>query len=50
MPSAMPETTLHPEYYCIGPVIENHIEALQQIVIDYCGDLFINTSHILINR
>ena len=23
--SAMPETTLHPEYYCIGPVIENHI-------------------------
>jgi hypothetical protein len=32
------------------PVIENHIEALQQIVIDYCGDLFINTSHILINR
>ena len=32
------------------PVIEQHIPALEKIVADYCGDLFINTTRILINR
>ena len=32
------------------PVIEDHIPALEKIVIDYCGELFINTTRILINR
>lgn len=32
------------------PVIEGHLPALEKIVTDYCGDLFINTSRILINR
>ena len=32
------------------PVIEQHIPALQKIVQDYCGTLFINTTRILINR
>lgn len=32
------------------PVIEQHIPELQQIVVDYCGNLFINTTNILINR
>lgn len=32
------------------PVIEDHIPTLQKIVQDYCGSLFINTTHILINR
>lgn len=32
------------------PVIEDHIPALQKIVQDYCGTLFINTTRILINR
>lgn len=32
------------------PVIEQHIPALEKIVQDYCGTLFINTTHILINR
>lgn len=32
------------------PVIGEHIPALQKIVADYCGDLFIDTTRILINR
>ena len=32
------------------PVIEQHIPALEKIVTDYCGTLFINTTRILINR
>ena len=32
------------------PVIEQHIPALEKIVADYCGDLFINTTRLLINR
>ena len=34
----------------IDSVIEQHIPALEKIVADYCGDLFINTTRILINR
>lgn len=33
-----------------NPVIEQHIPALQQIVQEYCGNLFINTTRILIDR
>lgn len=33
-----------------NPVIEQHIPELQQIVVDYCGSLFINTTRIYINR
>ena len=32
------------------PVIEERLPALEKIVTDYCGELFINTSRILINR
>ena len=32
------------------PVIEKHIPDLEKIVTDYCGELFINTTRILINR
>lgn len=32
------------------PVIEQHLPALQQIVQEYCGDLFIDTTRILIDR
>lgn len=32
------------------PVIEQHIPELEKIVTDYCGELFINTTRILINR
>ena len=32
------------------PVVEQHLPALQQIVQDYCGDLFVDSTRILINR
>lgn len=33
-----------------NPVIEKFVPELQQIVVDYCGKLFINTTRIYINR
>lgn len=39
----------HPKPW-FDPVIEKHIPDLVKIVTDYCGELFINTTRILINR
>lgn len=33
-----------------NPVIEQHIPELQQLVMEYCGSLFINATRIYINR
>lgn len=39
----------HPKPW-FNPVIEKNIASLAEIVKNYCGDLFINTSRIYINR